>query len=67
MDRHAAWLEATLGRAPRDAAMFERALTHSSHGDSHYERLEFLGDRVLGLAVADWLFEQLTDEAGGKY
>ncbi|MDB5721162.1 MAG: Ribonuclease 3 [Alphaproteobacteria bacterium] len=66
MDRRAAWLEATLGRAPRDAALFDRALTHSSHGDDHYERLEFLGDRVLGLAIADWLFELFPDEPEGK-
>ena len=35
------------GRAT--SALFERALTHASHGGDHYERLEFLGDRVLGL------------------
>lgn len=46
--------------------MFERALTHSSRGDEHYERLEFLGDRVLGLIVATWLFELFPDEPEGK-
>ena len=60
------WLEETLGHRPRDTALFKRALTHSSHGDPHYERLEFLGDRVLGLAIASWLFELFPDEPEGQ-
>jgi ribonuclease III len=59
------WLEATLGRRPRDAALFERAMTHASYGADQYERLEFLGDRVLGLAIAAWLYELFPDEAEG--
>jgi ribonuclease-3 len=61
-----AWLRATLGQEPRDAALFKRALTHASYGDDHYERLEFLGDRVLGLTIAAWLFELFPDEPEGK-
>ena len=38
-----------------------RALTHRSYSADHNERLEFLGDAVLNLAVADLLFEQLPD------
>ena len=60
------WIQATLGHAPRDPALFARALTHSSRGEDHYERLEFLGDRVLGLAVATWLYELYPDEPEGK-
>ena len=45
--------------------MFERALTHSSRGDTHYERLEFLGDRVLGLVMASWLYALFPDEPEG--
>ena len=60
------WLAETLGRAPGDAALFERALTHSSHSDGDYERLEFLGDRVLGLVVSTWLYEVFPDEPEGK-
>lgn len=42
------------------------ALTHGSVGATkNYERLEFLGDRVLGLTIAEWLFE-LSDGAEGK-
>lgn len=62
----AEWLEAALGHRSRDEALFERALTHSSLGDDHYERLEFLGDRVLGLAVADWLYDLFPTEPEGK-
>jgi ribonuclease-3 len=64
--RTAAWLKKILGRAPGDAALFARALTHASHGEDHYERLEFLGDRVLGLAIATWLYELFPDEPEGK-
>jgi ribonuclease-3 len=60
------WLRGILGRAPGDLALFERALTHASYGEDHYERLEFLGDRVLGLAVATWLYELFPDEPEGK-
>jgi ribonuclease-3 len=60
------WLEAQ-GFAVRDEARWLRALTHGSFNGTvsartgagqagDYQRLEFLGDRVLGLAVASWLY-----------
>ena len=55
-----------LDRSPKDAGLFERALTHGSHGGDTYERLEFLGDRVLGLVVATWLYERFPNEPEGK-
>lgn len=55
-----------LGHRPRDRGLFERALTHSSRGVTHYERLEFLGDRVLGLVAAEWLYELFPDEPEGN-
>lgn len=61
-----AWLEEALGRTPRDSALFERALTHASFGEAQYERLEFLGDRVLGLAMAAWLYELFPAEPEGQ-
>jgi ribonuclease-3 len=61
-----AWLAATFGRAPADPAPYVRALTHGSHGADDYERLEFLGDRVLGLVMAEWLFELFPDEPEGQ-
>jgi ribonuclease-3 len=67
MDRAtSAWLEEVLGRAPGDSALFERALTHASVGEAQYERLEFLGDRVLGLAIAGWLYELFPEEPEGQ-
>jgi ribonuclease-3 len=60
------WLQEMLGRRPSDPALFERALTHASFGPEQYERLEFLGDRVLGLAVAGWLYEMFPDEPEGQ-
>ncbi|WP_240325519.1 ribonuclease III [Sphingomonas mesophila] len=59
------FLENALGHRPADPALFEQALTHGSHGGASYERLEFLGDRVLGLVVADWLYERFPDEPEG--
>ncbi len=59
------WLEATLGVAPRDIALYERALTHGSHGPDNYQRLEFLGDRVLGQLIAEWLTETFPNEKEG--
>jgi ribonuclease III len=60
------WLEATLGHRPRDSELFLRALTHSSRGDDHYERLEFLGDRVLGMVIAHWLYDLFANEPEGE-
>lgn len=55
-----------LGGEPKEPKMFERALTHGSHGRDTYERLEFLGDRVLGLIIADWLYQRFPNEPEGK-
>ncbi len=65
-DNRAQWLAETLGHRPGDEELFTRALTHSSRGEDHYERLEFLGDRVLGLVTASWLYELFPDEPEGK-
>jgi ribonuclease III len=60
------FLRQTLGHDPNDLSLFERALTHSSLGKDSYERLEFLGDRVVGLVVARWLYERFDKEPEGK-
>jgi len=61
-----AFLAEHAGRQPEDEALWIEALTHGSTGaDRNYERLEFLGDRVLGLVIADWLYG-LSDAAEGK-
>lgn len=63
-------LETALGYRFRDRALLERALTHSSARSelklaADNERLEFLGDRVLGLAVAELLLERLPEADEG--
>ncbi len=53
------WLEQTGFTVGDDEALWHAALTHGSMGEkANYERLEFLGDRVLGLAIAEWLFRR---------
>jgi len=59
-----AWLETT-GFSVRDDAIWREALTHGSTGEKRdYERLEFLGDRVLGLSIAEWLFQRESGSEG---
>lgn len=53
----AAWIERHIGYRPRDLDLFRAALTHRSAGGVNNERLEFLGDAVLNLAVARRLYE----------
>jgi len=60
------FLRDTLDHDPNDIALFERAVTHSSVGKDTYERLEFLGDRVIGLAMARWLYDRFGNEPEGK-
>ena len=60
-----AWLEA-IGFTVTDEELWLEALTHGSAGAARdYQRLEFLGDRVLGLAIADWLYRR-EEGAEGK-
>jgi ribonuclease-3 len=49
------------------SSLLDEALTHPSlSGNRNYQRLEFLGDRVLGLVIATWLLEVYPKEAEGK-
>jgi ribonuclease-3 len=43
-----------------------RALTHRSHGPDNYERLEFLGDSLLGFVIADTICERFPDADEGQ-
>ncbi len=64
-------LESQLGYRFRDRGILKRALTHGSYraGDGgpreNYERLEFLGDTLLGFIVADWLMKDDPEAAEG--
>lgn len=59
------WLAAALGHEPGELTLYTRALTHPSQSDDNYQRLEFLGDRVLGLVAANWLYASFPGEAEG--
>lgn len=65
-----ACMEKALGHAFADPELLREALTHRSttsrRQDLGYERLEFLGDRVLGLCVAAMLYRHFATEAEGK-
>lgn len=59
-------IEELTGRRFSNPALLRAALTHSSAGNvENYERLEFLGDRVLGLAVAELLYTAFPLESEG--
>lgn len=63
-------LEERIGHQFQSRDLIERALTHGSWGDGRRkvrdnQRLEFLGDRVLGLIAARKVFESYTDDEGG--
>ena len=50
----------------KDKKLLQQALQLAHHGHSAmYERLEFLGDRVLGLVVSEMLFKAYPDEKEG--
>ncbi len=60
------FIQNTLGFKPKNISFYETAFTHRSigkkdeHGNPlHYERLEFLGDSVLGAVIAAYLFEEV--------
>jgi ribonuclease-3 len=65
-DDISAFVSEALSHEPKDRALFEAALTHSSSRGTNYERLEFLGDRVLGLTIARWLYERFPNEPEGN-
>lgn len=54
-------LQQRLNHSFNNVRLLERALTHRSFSADHNERLEFLGDSVLNLAVSGLLFEKLSD------
>ncbi|HMC17375.1 MAG TPA: ribonuclease III [Albitalea sp.] len=58
-------LQQRLGHRFTQDGLFERALTHRSVGADHNERLEFLGDAVLSLAISSLLFERFAGSDEG--
>jgi ribonuclease III len=58
-------LQDRVGYHFRDVRLLTRALTHRSFGEDHNERLEFLGDSVLSLAISELLFERFSGSDEG--
>ena len=58
-------LQDRLGHRFADLELLSRALTHRSVGTDHNERLEFLGDAVLSLAISSLLFERFSGSDEG--
>ncbi len=65
-------LQKALGYQFRDVKLLEQALTHTSYANenragriSHNERLEFLGDSILGFVVADYLYRNFPSHLEG--
>ena len=66
-------LEAALGYKFQNITLLQNALTHSSYANERWhnsllsnERLEFLGDSILGMVVAGYLFEHFPDRPEGE-
>ena len=66
-------LEAAIGYRFRDIQLLRSAVTHSSYANERWhnsllsnERLEFLGDSVLGMLVADYLYRTFPDRPEGE-
>ncbi|WP_283419466.1 ribonuclease III [Sphingopyxis sp. Geo48] len=59
-------IAALTGASPRNLSLYQEALTHGSSGVGDYQRLEFLGDRVLGLVIASELFRRFPKAAEGE-
>lgn len=66
-------LEAALGYKFHNITLLQNALTHSSYANERWhnsllsnERLEFLGDSILGMVVAGYLFENFPDRPEGE-
>ena len=58
-------LEKKLGYTFQDKKVLQEALSHPSAGGQSFQRLEFLGDRILGLVIAYWLYTHFPHETEG--
>ena len=66
-------LEAAIGYSFRNITLVQNALTHSSYANERWhnslmsnERLEFMGDSVLGMVVAEYLYRNFPDRPEGE-
>ena len=66
-------LEGAIGYRFQNITLLQNALTHSSYANERWhnsllsnERLEFLGDSILGMVVAEHLYKQFLDRPEGE-
>ena len=66
-------LEQAIGYRFQNITLLQNALTHSSYANERWhnsllsnERLEFLGDSILGMVVAEYLYQQFPDRPEGR-
>lgn len=65
-DKAVAMIQQAIGYQFKDHLLLKRALTHRSASSGHMERLEFLGDAVLGLTIADYLYGKFPHYSEGE-
>ncbi len=59
-------LEKKLGYQFKDPDLLRQAISHRSVGSEHYERLEFLGDSILGFIIAEELYRRFPEASEGQ-
>ena len=65
-NNHLDALERTLGYSFKNQALFDMALTHRSYRGANNERLEFLGDAILSLVIAEYLYISFPNAKEGQ-
>lgn len=60
------WLQHSFGCRMQDAQLLRQALSHRSVGDHNNERLEFLGDAVLGFVISEALYRRFPEADEGQ-
>jgi len=59
-------LSRSLGYRFQNSGLLQVAVTHRSAGSDNNERLEFLGDAVLGYVIAEWLYTLFPEASEGQ-
>jgi len=65
-NNHLDALERTLGYSFKNTTLFDMALTHRSYRGANNERLEFLGDAILSLVIAEYLYVSFPNAKEGQ-
>mgnify|MGYP000471009456 CR=1 FL=1 len=65
-NNHLDVLQRTLGYTFKNTTLFDQALTHRSYKGANNERLEFLGDAILSLVIAEYLYQNFPSAKEGQ-